>query len=199
MTLKTPFEFSIAPEGGTFCQFADGRTATISASGIGIDFARTFLHLFGLHHQRAVDSARKLVRRMMGGTHITERQETCMVASTCANCAFGARDAQMDYDGRFHYEYSPCPMRDCCPYNGYKADAGADSICNPAYSLGLHGSDLHIADMLAHTGLGIAGISAETGYSEGTIRNKASKIYEHLGLAGREALMDLGRGLRFSE
>ena len=195
-----PFELSIAPEGGTYCQFADGRTATITSSGIGFDFAQTFLHLFGVHHQRAIDSARTWVRRMMGSTKVTERQEACLVASTCANCAFGVRDTQpdYDYDGRFHYEYSPCPVRDCCPFNGYRADAGVDSICNPAFSIGLSGADLRIADLLAHTGMTLAGIAVKTGYSEGTVRNKASRIYEQLGLAGREALIDLGRGRRFA-
>ena len=195
-----PFELSVAPEGGTTCQFADGRSVTISRSGIGYDFAIAFLHLFGIHHSHAIDSAKAWVRRMLGDTKVTARQEACLVASTCANCAFGVRDAQLDYDydGRFHYEYSPCPVRDCCPYNGYRAHAAEDSICNPAFSTGLSGFDLRLADLLAHTGMTLAGIAVETGYTEGTVRIKASRIYEQLGLSGREALIDLGRGRRFA-
>lgn len=195
-----PFEFSIAPEGGTYCQFADGHSVTITRSGIGYDFALTFLNIFGVNHHRAIESAKTWVRRMLGTTEVTAREETCLVASTCANCAFGIRDHQPDYDfdGRFHYEYAPCPVRDVCPYNGYRGHAAADSICNPAFSIGLRGTSLRIADLLAHTGLTLAGIAAELDYTEGTVRNKASKIYEQLGLSGREALIDLGRGRRFA-
>lgn len=199
MKKTTPFELSIAPEGGTFCQFADGRSVTISRSGIGYDFAIAFLELFGINHARAIESAVQLVKRLLAGLKVTTREMTCMVASTCANCAFGIRDHQLDYDydGRFNYEYAPCPMRECCPYNGYSAHAGEDSICNPVYHLGLSASELGLADRLAHTGITLAGIATMTGYSEGTVRNKASRIYEQLGLPGREALIDLGRNRRF--
>ena len=194
------FELSIAPEGGTYCQFADGSSVTITRYGAGYDFAVAFLRLFGIHHPRAVESAKMWVRRMLGNAKVTAREETCLVASTCANCAFGIRDHQPDYDfdGQFHYEYAPCPVRDVCPYNGYRSRAADNSICNPAFSIGLRGAELRAADLLAHTGMTIAGIAAEMECSERTVRNRASLIYRRLGLSGREALIDLGRGRRFA-
>lgn len=184
---------------------ADGTVITIKNDGVtGYDFVLDYLGRMSKNYKNHLRAADAILRQQQGLKYNELRKNTNLYNSSLSlvsiNCAFGEIDARPDCDdrGEFTFEFSRCPFRATCPYNGY-AERNKDKklvCCNPIYDAGLTERQAQIADLLVNTNYDNSHIATLIGCSVENIHRRTAEIYSTLGVNNRQSLTLLLRGKR---
>lgn len=118
------------------------------------------------------------------------------------NCIFGRCDEVYDCDesGELHMEFTQCPRRATCRFNGYNEKYRGKVIvgCNPIYECGLTPKQAKVADLLANTSMQEKEIAEVVGNSPGTVKKQREQVFAILGVSSRPELIQKFKGKRLS-
>lgn len=184
-------------DGYVAVQQSDGTIITVKNDGItGYDFVVDYLGRMSKHYKNHLVAADAILRQQQGYKYNDLRKDIKLYNSNLAlvsmNCAFGEMDAKPDCDdrGEFAFEFSRCPFRATCPYNGYAERNKHKTMvcCNPIYDAGLTERQAQIADLLVNTDYTLSQIAQLIGCSDANIRCRANEIYSVLSVNNRQGL-----------
>jgi DNA-binding CsgD family transcriptional regulator len=118
------------------------------------------------------------------------------------NCVFGRCDEVLDCDpqGELHMEFTHCPRRATCRFNGYNEKYKSKLIvgCNPIYECGLTPSQARLADLMVNTPMQEAEIAETLCVSIQTVKNTRKAVFAILGVSSRPELIQKLKGKRLS-
>lgn len=185
-------------DGYVAVQKKDGTIITVKNDGVtGYDFVVEYLGSMSKHYKNHLVAADAILRQQQGYKYNVLRKDVKLYNSSLAlvsmNCAFGEMDAKLDCDerGEFTFEFSRCPFRATCPYNGYAERNKHKTVvcCNPIYDAGLTERQAQIADLLVNTDYDNSRIAALAGCTTENIHKRTSEIYSRLGVNNRQGLV----------
>ena len=195
---NSEWEASTMPDGSVMVTFKEGQTYVVKNDGVtGYDFVVPYLEEIRRHYPGHIEAADMLLNRMLGDQYIyiqkNKRVYESYLAVVSLNCAFGNLDHQADREstGNYHPEFSCCPFRAFCPFNGYATrNAGKRTVCcNPYYETGLSKRELDIAYRLINSEMNVAEIAATCNISTGHCKAVCNDIYKHFGINSRQELI----------
>ena len=196
--MKGGWEAWTTPEGMVAIQMADGEIITVKNDGVtGYGFALDYLKKMSVNYRNHLRAADLILQRQLGDTYKHIRKIPNLYNSNLAvismNCVFGNMDHVPDRDasGEFHFEFSRCPFRATCPFNGYNtANKNKDLVCcNPIYETDLTPKQREVADLLVNTSYSMSDIASVMGISETRVKHHASDVYSTIGVNTRQELM----------
>ena len=176
-------------DGYVAVQQSDGTIITVKNDGVtGYDFVLNYLGNMSKHYSNHLKAADAILRQQFGLKYNNIKKDTRLYNANLAlvsmNCAFGELDAKPDCDdrGEFTFEFSRCPFRATCPYNGYaERNKGKTLVCcNPIYDAGLTERQAQIADLLVNTDYDNSRIAALIGCTTENIHKRTTEIYSIL-------------------
>lgn len=204
--MKPEWEAWTKPDGTVGVQLSDGEVITIKNDGItGYGFVMDYLNRVGVHYKNHLRAADLILRRVVGDESYNRIRKVPNVynsnlAIVSMNCGFGNMDNVPDYDsfGEFHFEFTACPFRATCPYNGYNTSLSGKELvcCNPIYETGLTSRQREVADFLINTSYTNSDIGLALGISEKCVKYHISEIYTTLDVNSRQELSLLLKGKR---
>ena len=204
--MKGGWEAWTKPDGMVAVQMSDGSIITVKNDGVtGYPFVMEYLERIGVNYKNHLHAADLILRRQVGEEHYKHLKKVpnlynSNLALISMNCGFGNMDNVPDYDpsGEFHFEFSTCPFRATCPFNGYNvALAGKELVCcNPIYETGLTPRQRELADLLVDTSYSNVDIATMMGLTERSVKNYATEIYSALSVNSRQELTLLLKGKR---
>lgn len=203
--MKGGWEAWTKQDGMVGVQLANGDMITVKNDGItGYSFALEYLKKMSQYYKDHLRAADMILQRQLGEDYKHIKKIPNIYNSNLAvvsmNCVFGEMDNQpdCDEDGNFHFEFSRCPFRATCPFNGYnlKNTGKYPACCNPIYESGLTERQAQVADLLVHTEYTNYDIADALGISEKRVRNIVSEIYATLDVNTRAELMLLLKNKR---
>lgn len=195
------------PDGMAAIQTAEGEIVTVKNDGItGYGFALEYLEKMAAHYRNHLRAADLILQRQLGDSYkhirIIPNIYNANLALVSINCAFGNMDHIPDCDsqGNMHFEFTKCPLRATCPFNGFNpANKGKELVCcNPIYETGLTPRQRQAADMLVNTTLTPKEIAGAMGITEQRLRNIAAEIYQTLSVNSRQELVFLLKDKRIA-
>ena len=196
--MKGGWEAWTTPEGMVAIQMADGEIITVKNDGVtGYGFALDYLKKMSVNYRNHLRAADLILQRQLGDTYKHIRKIPNLYNSNLAvismNCVFGNMDHVPDCDasGEFHFEFSRCPFRATCTFNGYNtANKNKDLVCcNPIYETDLTPKQREVADLLVNTSYSTSDIASVMGISETRVKHHASDVYSTIGVNTRQELM----------
>lgn len=192
------WEASVLQDGSVLVQMSGGGTFTVKNDGVtGYDFVVPYLNEMRKHYPGHIEAADMLLNRMLGDRYIfiqkNRRVYDSCLAVMSLSCAFGNLDHQADRErsGEYHPEFTGCPFRAFCPFNGYSPrNAEKRTVCcNPIYETGLSKRELDVAMKLVDTELSVAEIAATLHVSTGHCKSVCNDVYKHMGVNSRQELV----------
>lgn len=185
--------------------FADGEELTVKNDGIcGYDFVEEYLQEMELHYSSHLLAADLKLQQRLGKSYRTLKtvpnRYKAELALVSLNCCFGKEDEIPDHekDGTFHPEFTLCPERYNCPFNGYNPALKDKKIvcCNPIYECGLTPTQAKVADLLVNTSLSGEDMADCMGCSASNIDNLRKRIFVQMEVDTRPELTQLLHGRR---
>lgn len=192
-------------DGSVGVRKSDGTLLTVKNNGVtGYEFADKYLDRMGEHYDGHLRAADMILRRMTGEVYRDIKRDKRLYRSHLAvvslNCAFGEMDGTPDCDeqGNMHFEFTRCPFRSTCPFNGYseRNHGAAFLCCNPRYETNLTPRQARVADLLVNSGLSACQIADELGMTIKSVQNATAEIFAHMGVNTRQELTLLLHGKR---
>lgn len=185
--------------------FADGKVLEVKDDGVaGYDFVVDYLDMLSQNYRPHLIATDLILQWLMGDNYANVRRipniYNAKLAVRSMKCIFGKYDEVPDCDaeGNLNPEFTVCPFRDVCPYNGYaERNKDKDIVgCNPVYQCGLTKTQAQVADMLVNTSYSPEDIASTMGCSRSNIKNIMNRIFAELGIASRAELTQMLRGKR---
>lgn len=186
-------------------EFADGQELTVKNDGVtGYDFVVEYLEEMELHYHSHLLAADLKLQARLGKNYKTVKtfpnRYRAELALISLNCSFGKEDEIPDHekDGTFHPEFTLCPERYNCPFNGYNPAFAEKKMvcCNPIYECGLTPTQAKVADLLVNTSLSYDDMAAALACSLSNVDNIRKRIFAQLGVASRAELSQMLQGKR---
>ena len=186
-------------------EFANGREITVKNDGVtGYDFVVEYLEEIEAHYHSHLLAADLKLQQRLGKNYKTVKSFANRYRSELAlislNCSFGKEDEIPDYekDGTFHPEFTLCPERYNCPFNGYNPSFADKNMvcCNPVYECGLTPKQAKVADLMVNTSLSYEDMAAALACSPSNVDNIRKRIFGLLGVASRPELVQMLQGKR---
>lgn len=192
-------------DGSVGVRKSDGTMLTVKNDGVtGYEFADEYLDRMARHYDGHLQAADLILRRMTGDAYRDIKRDKRLYRSHLAvvslNCAFGEMDGTPDCDEQWnmHFEFTRCPFRATCPFNGYSSrnDDHPFLCCNPRYETNLTARQARVADLLVNSGLTACEISAATNMTLKSVQNATAEIFSRIGVNTRQELTLLLNGKR---
>lgn len=194
-------------DGQVNVEFADGRRIVVKNDGVtGYDFVVEYLSRMEEHYSAHLTAIDQILQRDLAGDYKTVKAVPNVYRAHLAvqsmNCVFGRCDEVLDCDaeGGLHMEFTHCPRRATCRFNGYD-ERYRDKIvvgCNPLYECGLTPSQARVAQLLANTELTYEQIAETLGNSKRTAEQLGRQAFAALGVGSRPELIQKFKGKRLS-
>lgn len=186
-------------------EYEDGERLIVKNDGItGYSFALAYLDKMVVNYRNHLRAADLILQRMTGDTYGAIRSIPNVYNSHLAvqsmNCIFGKCDEIPDCDkeGNLNLEFTMCPFRSTCPFNGYNEKYKEKEIvgCNPIYECGLTRQQARVADLIVNTSMDYGFIADALGNSRKTVDNIRGQIFAQLGVSSRPELTIMLQGKR---
>ncbi len=194
-------------DGQVNVEFADGQRIVVKNDGItGIDFVMEYLQRMEKHYSAHLMAIDQILQRDLADDYkVIKRVPNVYKAHLAVqsiNCVFGRCDEILDCDsnGEMHMEFTQCPRRATCRFNGYN-ERYKDKVvvgCNPIYECGLTPAQARVAQLLANTDLNYEQIAETLGNSKRTAEQLGRQIFASIGVSSRPELIQRLKGKRLS-
>ncbi len=192
-------------DGQVNVEFADGTRIVVKNDGItGYSFVTEYLQRMKIHYSAHLLAIDQILQRDLGDDYKTVKAVPNVYNSHLAvqslNCVFGKCDEVFDCDenGEFHLEFTACPRRAICRFNGYN-EKYKDKLlvgCNPVYECGLTPSQARLANLMANSDMQEQDMAEALNVSPSTVKNTRKAIFATLEVCSRAELIKKLRGKR---
>ena len=192
-------------DGQVNVEFADGRRMVVKNDGVtGYDFVVKYLQSMEVHYSAHLLAIDQILQRDLADDYKTVKAipnvYKAHLAVQSMNCVFGRCDEVLDCDeqGEFHMEFTVCPRRATCRFNGYNERYKNKLIvgCNPIYECGLTPSQARVADLLVNTDMSYEQMAEVLGNSKRTAEWTGRQVFTALGVSSRPELVQKLKGKR---
>ena len=192
-------------DGQVNVEFSDGERIVVRNDGVtGYPFVLEYLDRMRLHYASHLLAIDQILRRDLTEDYSTIRAVpnvyNAHLAVQSMNCVFGRCDEIYDCDsqGDLHMEFTQCPRRATCRFNGYNGKYRDKLVvgCNPIYECGLTPSQARVADLLANTDMGYEKMAEVLCNSRRTVETIGRQVFSALGVGSRPELTRLLKGKR---
>lgn len=194
-------------DGQVNVEFTDGQRIVVKNDGItGFDFVVKYLQRMEERYGAHLIAIDQILQRDLADDYKVIKSVPNVYKAHLAvqsmNCVFGRCDEVLDcdLDGEFHMEFTHCPRRATCRFNGYN-ERYKDKIivgCNPVYECGLTPSQARVAQLLANTDMTYEQIAETLGNSKRTAEQLGRQVFATLGVDSRPELIQRFKGKRLS-
>lgn len=194
-------------DGQVNVEFADGQRIVVKNDGVtGYSFVMEYLDRMEKHYGAHLLAIDQILRRELADEYKTIKAipniYNAHLAVQSINCIFGRCDEVYDCDenGEFHMEFTQCPRRATCRFNGYN-ERYKDKVivgCNPIYECGLTPTQAKVAELLANSSMQEKEIAEVLGNSPGTVKKQREQVFATLGVSSRPELIQKFKGKRLS-
>lgn len=194
-------------DGQVNVEFADGQRIVVKNDGVtGYSFVMEYLGRMEKHYGAHLLAIDQILRRDLADEYKTIKAipniYNAHLAVQSINCIFGRCDEVYDCDekGEFHMEFTQCPRRATCRFNGYN-ERYKDKVivgCNPIYECGLTPTQAKVAGLLANSSMQEKEIAEVLGSSPGTVKKQREQVFAILGVSSRPELIQKLKGKRLS-
>lgn len=194
-------------DGQVNVEFADGRRIVVKNDGVtGYAFVKEYLGCMRKHYGAHLLAIDQILQRDLADDYKTVKAVPNVYESHLAvqsiNCVFGRCDEvyACDESGELHMEFTQCPRRATCRFNGYN-ERYKDKVvvgCNPVYECGLTPALAKIADLMANTDMDYAQMAEAVGRSKHTVEWSGKQVIAALGVKNRLELIRKFKGKRLS-
>lgn len=194
-------------DGQVNVEFADGQRIVVKNDGVtGYSFVIEYLDRMEKHYGAHLLAIDQILRRDLADEYKTIKAipniYNAHLAVQSINCIFGRCDEVYDCDenGEFHMEFTQCPRRATCRFNGYN-ERYKDKVivgCNPIYECGLTPTQAKVAELLANSSMQEKEIAEVLGNSPGTVKKQREQVFAILGVSSRPELIQKFKGKRLS-
>lgn len=194
-------------DGQVNVEFADGLRIVVKNDGVtGYGFVTEYLDRMRKHYGAHLTAIDQILQRDLADDYKTVKAipnvYNAHLAVQSINCVFGRCDEVYDCDeyGEFHMEFTQCPRRATCRFNGYNEKYRNKMIvgCNPIYECGLTPVQAKVADLLANTDMNYEQIAEAMGNSKRTAEWTGRLVFATLGVSSRPELIRKLKGKRLS-
>lgn len=194
-------------DGQVNVEFADGERIVVKNDGItGYDFVMEYLDRMQTHYGAHLLAIDQILQRDLADDYKTIKAVpnvyNAHLAVQSINCIFGRCDEVYDCDenGEFHMEFTQCPRRATCRFNGYNEKYKDKVIvgCNPIYECDLTPVQAKVADLLANTDMSYEQIAEAMRNSKRTAEWTGRQVFATLGVSSRPELIQKFKGKRLS-
>lgn len=194
-------------DGQVNVEFADGQRIVVKNDGVtGYSFVMEYLDRMEKHYGAHLLAIDQILRRDLADEYKTIKAipniYNAHLAVQSINCIFGRCDEVYDCDenGEFHMEFTQCPRRATCRFNGYNERCKDKVIvgCNPIYECGLTPTQAKVAELLANSSMQEKEIAEVLGNSPGTVKKLREQVFATLGVNSRPELIQKFKGKRLS-
>ena len=194
-------------DGQVNVEFSDGKRIVVKNDGItGYDFVTGYLKHMEKHYSAHLIAIDQILQRDLADDYRTVKAVpnvyNAHLAVQSMNCVFGRCDEIPDCDlqGELHMEFTHCPRRATCRFNGY-SERFKDKVvvgCNPVYECGLTPSQARVAQLLANTDLTYEQIAETLCNSKRTAEQLGRQVFAALEVKSRPELIQKYKGKRLS-
>jgi len=194
-------------DGQVNVEFADGQRIVVKNDGVtGYSFVMEYLDRMEKHYGAHLLAIDQILRRDLADEYKTIKAipniYNAHLAVQSINCIFGRCDEVYDCDenGEFHMEFTQCPRRATCRFNGYNEKYKEKVIvgCNPIYECGLTPTQAKVAELLSNSSMQEKEIAEVIGNSPGTVKKLREQVFATLGVNSRPELIQKLKGKRLS-
>lgn len=194
-------------DGQVNVEFSDGQRIVVKNDGVtGYSFVLEYLERMRRHYNNHLLAIDQILQRDLQDDYKTVKAVpniyNAHLAVQSMNCVFGKCDEVYDCDsnGEFHMEFTACPRRATCRFNGYNEKYRDKLIvgCNPLYECGLTPSQGKVASLLANTDMQEKEVAEVLGNSPGTVKKLREQVFAALGVSSRPELIQKFKGKRLS-
>ena len=192
-------------DGQVNVEFSDGERIVVRNDGVsGYGFVLEYLDRMSRHYKGHLMAVDQILQRDLAEDYSTIKAVpnvyNAHLAVQSMNCVFGRCDEIYDCDGNgdLHMEFTQCPRRATCRFNGYNEKYKEKTVvgCNPIYECGLTPSQARVADMLVNTDLTYERIAETLCNSRRTTEKIAGQVFAALNVGSRPELTALLAGKR---
>lgn len=192
-------------DGQVNVEFADGRRIVVKNDGItGYGFVTEYLERMEKNYHAHLLAIDQILQRDLAEDYRNIRAVPNVYKAHLAvqsmNCVFGRCDEIYDYDGtgNFRMEFTCCPRRATCRFNGYNEKYAGKLVvgCNPIYECGLTPTEAKVAHLLVNTDMDYERIAESMGNSKRTAEWTGRKVFAAIGVKSRPELVRLLKGKR---
>ena len=194
-------------DGQVNVEFADGQRIVVKNDGVtGYEFVQEYLERMEEHYEAHLLAIDQILQRDLGDEYKQVKKVPNIYKAHLAvqsmNCVFGRCDEVYDCDenGEFHMEFTQCPRRAICRFNGYNEKYKDKLIvgCNPIYECGLTPAVAKVAHLMANTDMSYSQIAEASGRSRNTVEWSGKQAMAALGVKTRIELANKFRGKRLA-
>lgn len=194
-------------DGQVNVEFSDGERIVVKNDGVtGYGFVQEYLARMRKHYASHLLAIDQILRRDLADDYKTVKSIPNIYESHLAvqsiNCVFGRCDEVYDCDenGELHMEFTMCPRRATCRFNGFNEKYRSKLIvgCNPIYECGLTPTQAKVTELLANTEMTYEQMSESLGNSRRTVETIGRQVFAVLGVSSRPELIQKFKGKRLS-
>lgn len=194
-------------DGQVNVEFSDGQRIVVRNDGVtGYGFVVEYLERMKRNYGAHLMAIDQILQRDLAEDYKAVRAVpnvyNAHLAVQSMNCVFGRCDEVYDCDsgGGLHMEFTQCPRRATCRFNGYNEKYRDKLIvgCNPVYECGLTPTQARVADLLANTDMDYGQIAEAMGNSRRTAEWTGSQVFAALKVGSRAELIQKFKGKRLS-
>ena len=192
-------------DGQVNVEFSDGQRIVVKNDGVtGFGFVVEYLERMSLHYSAHLLAIDQILQRDLAEDYKAVKAVPNIYKAHLAvqsmNCVFGKCDEVYDYDsrGEFNMEFTACPRRATCRFNGYN-ERYKDKLvvgCNPIYECGLTPSQARLASLLANSDMQELEMAEALNVSPSTVKNTRKAVFATLGVGCRAELIKKLKGKR---
>lgn len=192
-------------DGQVNVEFADGRRIVVrNDSTDNYGFVLGYLKRMSVNYRAHLMAMDLILQSDLGFEYKKVKEDPELyhthLAVQSMNCVFGRCDEIPDCDreGEFNMEFTVCPRRAVCPYNGYNEKYRSKLIvgCNPVYECGLTAHQAQVTDLLVNTSMRESDIAEAMGNTPSTIKKVRQMIFNTIGVSSRPELVQKLKGKR---
>lgn len=205
MTMKEWEAETRIRDGQVNVEFSDGTRIVVKNDGVtGYSFVQEYLERMKVHYDAHLLAIDQILQRDLAEDYKAVKSVpniyNAHLAVQSINCVFGKCDEVYDYDsrGEFNMEFTSCPRRATCRFNGYN-ERYKDKLvvgCNPIYECGLTPTQAKIADLLVNSDMSYEQMAEALGNSKRTVEWTGRQIFATLGVGSRAELIKKLKGKR---
>ena len=192
-------------DGQVNVEFADGTRIVVKNDGVtGFSFVVEYLERMSLHYSAHLLAIDQILQRDLAEDYKAVKAipniYKAHLAVQSMNCVFGKCDEVYDYDsqGEFNMEFTACPRRATCRFNGYN-ERYKDKLvvgCNPFYECDLTPSQARLASLMVNSDMQEKDMAEALNVSLSTIKNTRNAVFATLGVKSRAELIKKLKGKR---
>ena len=192
-------------DGQVNVEFADGSRIVVKNDGVtGYGFVLEYLERMRVHYSTHLLAIDQILQRDLAEDYKPVKSVPNLynahLAVQSMNCVFGKCDEVYDCDGEgeFHMEFTVCPRRATCRFNGYNEKYKSKLIvgCNPVYECGLTPTQARVADLLVNSEMSYEQMAEALGNSRRTVEWTGRQVFAALEVKSRAELIKKLKGKR---